>query len=323
MKKFFLLHAFVFAISFCEGQNLVPNGSFEETVACPDLLGQAFNALGWNASWNTPDYFNACADSGIVSVPYNQIGFQYASFGNGYVGLAAIIPVGGNINAREIIGRQLSNPLIPNTKYYVSFKLSLADSSIFACDKVGLSFSTVPFYDDSISTTLINNHSTVYSSAIIYETENWVTISGNFIADSAYDYVMLGNFFTDSNTDFDSSLSHPITFYSFAYYYIDDVCVSSDSLECDLANSIDAIKTKGSLSVYPNPANDFITVQFNTVTAASITLYNSLGQVVYARNTAKPFANYKIDVSGIPQGMYFLQMKNRRETLQQKVLISH
>ena len=92
--------------------------------------------------------------------------------------------------------------------------------------------------------------------------------------------------------------------------------------ECDLVNSVNAIKTKNSFSFYPNPANDFITVQFNTVTATSITLYNSLGQIVYAHNAVAPVSNYKIDVRGIPQGIYFLQLKNNKEILQQKVLIS-
>jgi hypothetical protein len=43
------------------GQNLVGNGSFEDTVQCPDYLNQVDRATDWFASSGTSDYFNSCA----------------------------------------------------------------------------------------------------------------------------------------------------------------------------------------------------------------------------------------------------------------------
>jgi hypothetical protein len=46
-----------------------------------------------------------------------------------------------------------------------------------------------------------DNQAALYSSTIINDTTNWVNSTGAFIADSSYQYVILGNFFKDNQTD--------------------------------------------------------------------------------------------------------------------------
>src|SRR5436189_139332 len=79
-KYFFLLLS-----TSASAQNLVPNPSFEDTVACPTTVDQVYKATGWHSYRPSPDYFNTCADSAsLFSVPYNAFGYQYPRTGNAY-----------------------------------------------------------------------------------------------------------------------------------------------------------------------------------------------------------------------------------------------
>ncbi|MBK9599335.1 MAG: hypothetical protein IPO60_13715 [Flavobacteriales bacterium] len=41
----------------------------------------------------------------------------------------------------------------------------------------------------------------VYSQAVVADTLNWDLVSGSFVADSAYQYVVIGNHFRNALTD--------------------------------------------------------------------------------------------------------------------------
>ena len=68
-----------------------------------------------------------------------------------------------------------------------------------ASNKLGAKFSTVSYsYSNPIQ---INNFAHVYSDSVIKDTTSWTLIKGEFTADSAYQYISIGNFFDDINTD--------------------------------------------------------------------------------------------------------------------------
>lgn len=75
-------------------------------------------------------------------------------------------------------------------------------------------------------------------------------------------------------------------------------------------NAYDITKVK----VYPNPANDQLTidVNFNTEQSLNLKLVNLLGAVVYQKTYSSTSMNYlnTIDVSQLPAGSYFLQVNN-------------
>ena len=70
--------------------------------------------------------------------------------------------------------------------------------------------------------------------------------------------------------------------------------------------------------VYPNPANDFITINFNlTQTENAIRIYNSLGQEISkltSQNTSE-----KIDISEFPSGMYLIKVNENGYSKFQKI----
>jgi hypothetical protein len=197
-----ILVLFILSFSSKAQQNLVPNPSFEDTVYCPFGLNQFDACKDWMNFGNSPDYFNACASNGL-NVPNAGFGFQFAHSGNGMAGIVIYrnpnSPNGPNY--REFIGSKLSSNLIIGSKYYFSFfaNFSYDLNTAIAANKIGLKFSTSPY--DSCCPPPINNFSVIYSDSVLKDSILWVRVSGSFVADSSYSHVIIGNFFTDQNTD--------------------------------------------------------------------------------------------------------------------------
>lgn len=313
MKKLFLilLFPFSFFLSPLKAQNLVYNPSFEIYDSCPNNTGcQIQYATGWSIYRTCIDYLNSCANSSSYGVPYNSAGFQYAATGNAYGGGYFYFPAGG-IEDKEDVGTTLLSPLAKGTKYYVSFKVSLCsiDSNLgtnAAVNKIGALFSTVQYSFNCPAP--INNYAQVYTNTIISDTLNWTTISGSFIADSVYKYLAIGNFFTDAN------ISKMVFFKSndtLAYYYIDDICVSTDSNYCANWTGISTINaTENDNFVYPNPSNGSFTIEYqlNQGDIGKVCLYNTLGEKVgeYMLNQSEGKMN--ITNYSLSNGVYIYQL---------------
>jgi hypothetical protein len=254
MKTTLTITLLFLLMQFSFGQNLVPNPSFEDTLACPDNQSQVYKALGWCSFGNTSDYFNSCVIGAFsLSVPSNAQGYQFAvNNGNAYCGLYtrwSSLPY--DTLYREFIGSQLSSPLMPNTKYFIRIKVSRADGIKCATNKLGVLFSTVPYSENN--PVPINNFAHIFTNNIISDTANWTTINGSFTADSAYEYIIIGNFFYNYLTDTLSFDGLPCT----AYYYVDDIYVSTDSI-----NGITQNLIENSINISPNPANNTINLTF-------------------------------------------------------------
>jgi len=256
------IFVFLFLSSSLFSQNLVANPSFEDTIKCPDAMTDVTYSTGWSSYANTPDYFNTCSSNSNYSIPNNGWGNQnpYSTGCNAYVGFwtyyAPFSP-----NGREFIGRQLSAPLIIGQKYYVSFKISLGETSNCGIDKIGCFFLT---YSPS-GILSVNNSPHVYSNIIVTDKLNWIAVVDTFTADSTYQYIAIGNFFDDNNTD-TIKLGPPNAFGYTAYYYLDDICISSDSTTCSpfsfVCNvGINENNIENVISIYPNPFSDFTTIE--------------------------------------------------------------
>lgn len=292
-------------------QNLVPNPSFEDTIACPSN-GFITNAQDWQPYSSSPDYFNSCVPSwSIYSVPDNYFGLQSAASGQAYAGIFCYVE--GEIDYsvdREILGTNLITPLNIGQKYYVSFKVALTlntqnTGSSLAINKLGVLFSTVPYTNTNSSTIPpIQNFAHVYTDSIITDSTNWTTIFGSFTADSTYTYISIGNFFKVENTDTIHVISNnPFT--PNAYYYIDDICVATDSSFC--ANytftGIEDEKILNNINIYPNPATTVINLDFNDNKTHTVAIYNSIGQIVLGK---KILGHDILNIESLSQGVYFI-----------------
>ena len=311
---FFIL----FSVEKIAAQNLVPNPSFEDTVSCPTSFDEINLSTGWSAFCQSPDYFNSCND-GIVDLPSNIFGYQSARTGNACSGFSAF-DVASTSNLRECLGIQLNQQLIIGQKYFVSFFLNRAVKNIqeinVGCNKIGVKFSTVLY--SALNSIPIDNTSQVYSDSIISYTLNWIKVSGSFISDSGYNYLSIGNFFSDSLISFIKYDNNAV----FAYYYIDDVCVSPDSLECDLNPEGIYNLPQQQIAIYPNPATEQLIITlsssfFNGVRELpfdngqliikEIEISDALGRVQSCEfKVQRPVT--KIDIHSLPSGIYFIKV---------------
>jgi hypothetical protein len=313
MKKIVLI-ILTFACSLCNAQNLVNNWSFEDTVACPNSLTQIDRATGWTAYKESPDYFNSCSPNvvGGVSVPENVWGYQYAKSGNGYAGFTAF--GSSTTNSREYLGCQLNQQMQIGQKYFVSFYVCRAHNGGFqwACNNIGMQFSTISFlgFPTNSSPAPINNFAHIHDTIIISDTVNWIKISDSFIADSNYNYVILGNFFVDSLTQ--SMQIGPNLGY--AYYYIDDIKVSTDS---NFVNAINEVNSSNNmLNIIPNPARDWIEVRGDNISLLEI--IDISGRILLT--TKDIISPVRINISNYANGIYIMKAFSQNKLITNKFI---
>lgn len=326
MKRiFYIIILFSLSTQTLGQTNLVPNPSFEDYFNCPNNISQLYKAKKWKNFCGSPDYVNTCGQA-PASVPYNFGGFQYAASGNAYCDVC--VWENTILNAREFVAVKLDSNLVIGKKYFFSFKTNPCFKSSGGpafSNKIGLKFTTFIQNDTNnvSNNSLINNQANVFSTNIITDTLNWTKISGSFIADSMYNYVVIGNFFNDANTSLDTSFKGGSWPYLGSYYAIDDVCVTRDSL-FNSGFSVNTSENENNevlLNIFPNPTSDriFITLT-NESKDITLSIYNKFGQIVLRKT---PFTNSEIDMTSFADGLYFIEIHSDSIRNYQKVLVRH
>ncbi|HRP39805.1 MAG TPA: T9SS type A sorting domain-containing protein [Chitinophagales bacterium] len=289
----------------------MPNPSFEDTMACPASMDGVSNLVYWFSARYSPDYFNVCAEveTPYVSVPNNFAGHQIPLDGHAYAGLIMYqISPPPMVNYREIIATPLSQSLTVGLRYYVSAYIVGTVSDVVHCfaNNFGFRFASVRYssIESDINGVPIDNFSHIRTATIITDTADWVWVGGEFVADSAYQYLMLGNFYDAEHTDTADCIDLP-NYGKGAYYYIDKVCVSTDPLENQPTNIIDT--EKSTEHIYPNPARNILHIK-NTQHYKSFILLNALGQKVKEDKLSEEISS--IDISDFSRGVYFLKINN-------------
>ncbi|MCB9188853.1 MAG: T9SS type A sorting domain-containing protein [Flavobacteriales bacterium] len=300
------------------GQNLVPNPSFEDYSLCPDNWDQFDRVNNWSTYKQTPDYYNSCDNTNMHSTPSNLMGYQQPHSGNAYAGLIFYEKGGESLN--EMIGAQLSLPLVIGTKYYVSLKVILKYNNSFGIccgqDMIGAKFSNQPY--TVMNPPQSDNSPHIYSTQVISDTTNWVEVFGSFTADSAYTHISIGNYFSNTNVTINDII--PSNFSS--YYYVDDVCVSTDSSYATnyVYTGVDSNPLEEVISIYPNPANDFIKIEnHNSTNPISIKLYNSLGQLLLTIDEEHN-PTTTIDISDYCTNLIYIVVTSNNKSFTQKLL---
>jgi hypothetical protein len=268
----------------CEAQNLVPNPSFELQDTCPFVQGfqDGSKPLYWEKWHWSPDYFNACAtgtgSDSLFDVPLNGIGFQYPLDGEAYVGMSAYDPW---FEYREYVGCQLSAPLEVGEPYELSFFTSPGIGGTYwgtnwACNNMGLLFTMEPniWTSNNGPSFALRNYAHLHSEDIISDTANWTLISGSFVADSAYQYLVIGNFFSGALTDTahlgsNTSLG--------AYYFVDGVCVRKAGEECEFTSGISGAHMERPLA-WPNPAAEVLKIRMEA--GGTWQVFDAMGRIV-------------------------------------------
>lgn len=235
----YLLFLLIFSVLLRDeqvaAQNLVANCSFESYIHCPDFWNDVDSCVSWKQYHDgTPDYFNKCDMSNWVGVPSNAIGNQAACDGDAYMGLIAYSTV-EQPNYREYITAQLISPMKTGGTYEVSMLVSLADSSRWWVNGLG-----IHFYLNGPAVPVAGTKSVLdIEPKVMYQAidnyKNWELLSKQFIADSPYSNIIIGNWIADSNQARGLSIGN----YQYSYYYIDSVVVRMlTSIFIDFQDSI-------------------------------------------------------------------------------------
>ncbi len=300
--------------------NLVQNHSFEEADSCGASLGFNPGPTHWFSAGVTPDHMLRCVPTGSMNaVPWNLYTYQEPQDGDAYIG---VITRYHSVNSREYAMTQLIEPLVIGDTYDVSFhaNASFGGNLIYpiywlATNNIGVLFTMEPRpWVSGDPDPIPLNYAHIHHPEIISDTVGWTLVSGTFVADSVYQYLMIGNHFDDVNTD-TLHLGTPgstAVWYPRAYTLIDNVSVARRATGI-AENSLVGIR------VYPNPAVDGLSIS-DLPAGSVITIHDALGRRKWESGITDGVKT--LDVATWARGTYVLRVQaNGRDAMFKFALI--
>jgi hypothetical protein len=300
-----------FTCRVCEAQNLVPNGDFEQYSGCPIAGNGLDSTLFWfnptiGMFAGSPDYFNQCSTGAVVGIPNNFCGFQPAHSGNAYAGI--VLWVSPSTNFREYIEVPLLSSLVANACYHLEMYINLSNVCKNTTDAIGIYFSNIAISGINNSLPLpftpqINNQ-----TGFITDTLNWTLVSGNYTATGGENYLLIGNFKDDSNTDtlLVNNNGGPVT-----YVYIDDVTLS-------LCTGIDEQSKNQAITIYPNPVFDKLNITVNTKESSEIILYDMASRKLLQQ---KFMNSVSLNTKQVAKGLYLYEVRNKNGVIKKGKIV--
>ncbi|MFM2225568.1 MAG: hypothetical protein RJA07_1770 [Bacteroidota bacterium] len=327
ISRFFILICFFALVNKnANAQNLIPNPSFEQNQNCLFAINQYNSIDSCVVNWTDPidnftQYFNPCNADSNYRTPLSGGAYQAAKDGNAYVGISMIAKnASDTTDYHQYIQTKFTQHLIIGKKYSFKMYVNLADSMefdgsggqsmVFACNNVGVFFSTWKafFNHTSISNPIYIKPQLLFTQ-VVKDTANWTELSQTFIADSAYEYITIGNFMHDYQCKIDT-ISQPHIYATgvigAAVFFIDDL-----SLVEDTSSGIEKITTNEKLKVFPNPVINQLTVignqsrTFGSVNTIEVT--NLLGQQQNVKVEKLTTENCQLTTENLPSGIYFIK----------------
>jgi hypothetical protein len=222
MKKIIMILLLLYVCNNIHAQvNIVSNGDFEYYSTCPTAFSQTSNCTGWRQyTGGTSDFFHTCG-SGTVQAPNPFFGYQQPASGKGYLGGYSFTSVTNPTTYTEYIAGSIA-ALIPGYTYEVSMSVSLANTSGYGNNGLGMWFyKTGPASIAPFTTLTVTPQLSFASYGVITDTQNWVRLTAQFKADSAYTDIVIGTFIPSSGF-----LTSPVgSGGGYSYYYFDSVWI--------------------------------------------------------------------------------------------------
>jgi hypothetical protein len=253
-----LLSGLIFVAINCNAQNLIRNGGFEEYTQCPTTTGQWNYLENWiNPSAATPNFFHSCCINNDASVPYNinsVSGFQQAFIGSGYCELICFVE--SNDNYRDYLQQDFGEKLIFGEKYCGRFFANLGNWCKYSIDKLGMYLS-----DTSITCSTLCRFDFIPQIPSFFNTQlddtlNWIELKGSFISSGNERYLTIGNFYSNSSSNY--QIFNPSSIYLESQYYFDNLSLTrcrpptlgSDTLHINSGESITIGDTSQDVASY-------------------------------------------------------------------------
>ena len=273
-----IINCLIFRLAFT--QNIVTNGGFENYSSLPLGGGECYKCVGWSnlngsttVAWPyaSPEYLHVLG-SGGVQLPNSSFGSVTPYSGNAIMGFVSGRP--SMANYREYLSTQLSSPLVVGKTYNVSFWISNGDSNYLASlssDGIGILFSSL-----SLSQSTHKPIGGIPQLEIVGQvwSSSWQMYLFSFTADSAYNYLTIGNFYDDVNTNTQVQLTASLPI---SYYFVDEVKVIpaldiiGDSIIC-LGDSTTLVAIEGANFIWVDSLNPNIVISTDSTITVSPTV---------------------------------------------------
>jgi len=218
-------------------QNLVLNPSFEnlkkeKNKGFSNHKDFNENVLHWTSPTNaTTDYINTNPEikPKQIKSEFGELytaGFFPPKSGEKMTGIhtygnvsSGYCPTTTDGEIREYLQGTLAKPLEVGKEYFVRFWVAISNNQM-STNNIGVYFSKAPIKNDDCYRLEFTPH--VNESKVLeFKKNGWSMVSGKFIAKEPFQYLIIGNFFSDKAT---KTYSKKMS--SSAYVYIDDVYVS-------------------------------------------------------------------------------------------------
>ncbi|TKK71519.1 T9SS type A sorting domain-containing protein [Ilyomonas limi] len=111
--------------------------------------------------------------------------------------------------------------------------------------------------------------------------------------------------------------------YSATSCYTLKITTSSSSLKEDVTKTINI---KSGVMVYPQPASGYTTIQFagsEWKGNATLSVISQMGQLLSVKQINTDSRQYRLDVSNLANGMYYIKISNNSITVTQKIVVQH
>lgn len=292
---------------FIQAQNLVPNPGFDNIPDCSPTTNVLHCSDWYKVTRGTPDNFDSCFN-GTLGAPENAFGYQVPHSNSGYAGLMAY----SYSNYREYLGTTLLSPLLAGQLYNVDFYVSLADYTT-AIKSIGMYFSDTLVLDTA-NQTVLSVTPQLQNSTFLQDTLGWMHLSFQHVANGGEQYIVIGNFNTNANTDTIKLSTH-----AFAYYYIDDVSIVAGNDTTYAATHPGFTE----ITLAPNPGNGEFYLRGHFPADTRWEVVDMLGKILYAETIEDGVAEKRISL-GLANGMYLYRIYAGKEIMKSgKFIIAH
>jgi outer membrane protein OmpA-like peptidoglycan-associated protein len=188
---------------------------------------------------NPVDLYSTESKNEEYGVPDNKYGAEKARTGNNYAGVS-FYGYRGRM-PRTYLGTRLKNPLTEGREYCLKFHVSLADKSKYAANNLAMLVTADSIVEPSEGNLSFTPQIKSLTNKPFEQQFLWTPICGKYTAKGGEQFIIIGNFDTDEDTQLETlRLSREFSgrqSYD-AYYFIDDVSVipidvMTDDCLCD------------------------------------------------------------------------------------------
>lgn len=230
-------------------QNLVPNNSFENAWSCPQsyVTFPVDNPYpDWiNPNYGTPDLLHVCSEQD-AGIPDNFAGSLYPYDGVAYAGIVLwekYVYSGKEYKfiSREYIQAKLKTKLKRNKLYCVKLQYANAGKGLYAVNALGVALTKQKIVSKGGELIIQMPQVINRPDHIMDNYNNWEELCGTYRAKGNEQFITIGNFWDNENTEFVNNIRENLdSTIIYAYYLIDDVKVFEieNSFECGCLNNL-------------------------------------------------------------------------------------